>query len=108
MYFANFRTEPTEMVWTKVSQSWGLRVPQKVQTKLVQFLLSGICILVYSCTGCGTSKMYLCLEDNRSSFSRVSLKSETKHNSINSRSFLFAKDMIFRKQKFDIKELEDE
>ena len=63
MYFANFRTEPTEMVWTKVSQSWGLRVPQKVQTKLVQFLLSGICILVYSCTGCGTSKIFLCLEE---------------------------------------------
>ena len=35
-------------------------------------------ILVYSCTECGTSKIYLCLEDARSSFSRVGLKSETK------------------------------
>ena len=54
--------------------------------------------------------MYLYLEDNRSSFSRVSLKSETKmrvHNSINSRSLLFAKNIIFWKQRFDIKQLED-
>ena len=29
-------------------------------------------------------------------------------NSINSRSLLFAKDMIFGKQKLDIKQLEDE
>ena len=55
-----------------------LQVPPKVRTVLVRYLLSGIRILVYSCTGCGTSKIYLCLEDNRSSFSRVSLKSETK------------------------------
>ena len=54
------------------------RVSQKVLTVLVLYLLSGSCILVYSCTGCGTSKIYLCLEDNRSSFSRVSLTSETK------------------------------
>ena len=52
------------------------RVPQKIWTVLVWYLLSGIRILVYSSTGCG--KIYLCLEDNRSSFSRVSLKSETK------------------------------
>ena len=30
------------------------------------------------------------------------------HNSINSCSLLFAKDMIFEKQKFDVKRLEDE
>ena len=29
-------------------------------------------------TGCSPSKIYLCLEDNSLSFSRVSLKSETK------------------------------
>ena len=29
-------------------------------------------------TGCGISKIYLCLEDNRSSFSCVSLNYETK------------------------------
>ena len=55
-----------------------LRLPQKARTVLVRYLLSGIRILVYSCTGCGMSKIYLCLEDNRSSFSQVSLKSETK------------------------------
>ena len=55
-----------------------LRVPQKVQTMLVWYLLSGIQVLVYSCTGCGTSKIYLCHKDKRSSFTRVSLKSETK------------------------------
>ena len=38
----------------------------------------GIGIIVYSCTGYGTSKIYLCLEDNGSSFSQVSLKSKTK------------------------------
>ena len=30
------------------------------------------------------------------------------HNSISSRSLLFAKDMIFWKQKFDVQQLEDE
>ena len=55
-----------------------LEVPQKVRTVLVWYLLLEIHILVYSFTGCGTSKIYRCLEDNRSSFSRVSLKSETK------------------------------
>ena len=55
-----------------------LPVPQKVRTMLVQYILSGIRILVHSCTGCGTSTIYLCLKDNRSTFSRVSLKSETK------------------------------
>ena len=53
-----------------------LRVHQKLWTLLVGYLLSGIRILVYSCTGCGNSKVYLCLKDNRSSFSWVSLKSE--------------------------------
>ena len=40
---------------------------QNIQTMLVWYLLSGICISVYSCTGCSTSKIYLCLGDNRSS-----------------------------------------
>ena len=71
---------PNPPKWSKPSylKAEVLRVPQKVRTVLVWYLLLGICILVYSCTGCGTSKIYLCLEDNRSSFSRVSLKSETK------------------------------
>ena len=51
-------------------------VPQKVRTVLVWYLLFGIPIIVYLHTGCDTSKIYLCLEDNRSSFSWVSLKSE--------------------------------
>ena len=55
-----------------------LQVPQKVRTMLILHLFWGIHILVYSCTGRGTSKIYLCLEDNKSLFSRVSLKSETK------------------------------
>ena len=62
----------------QMPQSWVIRVSQKIRTMLVLYLLSGICILVYSCRGCGTSKIYLCLEDNRSSFSRVILKSKTK------------------------------
>ena len=53
-------------------------VTQKVQTVLVRYLLLGIRMLVYSCRGCRTSKIYLCLEDSRSSFSWVSLKSKTK------------------------------
>ena len=59
-------------------QSWGTPSTSKSATVLVWHLLLGIRILVYSCTGCSTSKIYLGLEDNRSSFSRVSLKSETK------------------------------
>ena len=54
-----------------------LQVPQKVRTVLILHLFRGIHILVYSCTGRGTSKIYLCLEDNRLLCSRVSLKSET-------------------------------
>ena len=46
----------------------ALQVPQKVWTMLVWYYLLGIRILVYSCTGHGTSKIYLCLGDNRSSF----------------------------------------
>ena len=38
----------------------------------------------------------------------MSLKSETKEASSNSRSLLFAKDMILEKQKFDLKEVEGE
>ena len=55
---------------------------QKVRTMFVRYLLLEIHILVYSCTGCGTSKPYLYLEDDRSSFSRVSLKPQTKRASI--------------------------
>ena len=54
------------------------RLPQMLQTVLVRYLLPEICILLFSYTGCSTSKIYLCLEDNRLSFSQVGLKSETK------------------------------
>ena len=54
------------------------QVPQQVRAVLIRYILSGIRIIVYSHTGCGTSKIYLCLVDNRSSIFRVSLKSETK------------------------------
>ena len=60
------------------SKAEALKVPQKVRAMLVLYFLSGIRILVCSRTGCVTSKTYLCLEDNRSSFSRVSLKFQTK------------------------------
>ena len=50
---------------------------KKKRTVLVWYFLSGIRILVCSCTGCGTSNIYLCVEDNRS-FTRVSSKFETK------------------------------
>ena len=55
-----------------------LQAPEKVRTVLVSYLMLGIRILVYSCTECGTSKIYFCLKDERSSFSGMSLKSETK------------------------------
>ena len=55
----------------------ALQVLQKVRAVLIRYLLQGIHILVYPCTEWGTSKIYLCLEDNRSSFFRVRLKSET-------------------------------
>ena len=66
--------------WSKLSylKAEAFQVPQKLWTELVWYLLLGIRTSVYSCTVCGTSKIYLCLEDNRSSLSRVSLKSETK------------------------------
>ena len=54
-----------------------LQVPQEVRTMLVWYLLSGIRILVYSCTDCSTSKFYISLKENKSSFSLVSLKSKT-------------------------------
>ena len=59
-------------------QRGTLRVPQKIQTVLVWYLLLRIRILVYSRTVCGTSKMYLCLKDNRSLFFGISLKCKTK------------------------------
>ena len=62
----------------QVPKAEVLRVPQKVQNMLVWYLLSGIHVLVYSCTGCGNSKIHLSHKDKRSSFSRVSLKSENK------------------------------
>ena len=77
-----FRQFSYRTYWNGLNQ-----VPQKIWTVLVWYLLSGIRILVYSSTGCG--KIYLCLEDKRSSFSRVSLKSETKeaHPSLHKRPF---------------------
>ena len=66
------------MVETEYLKAEVLWVPQKVRTVLARYLLPVIRILVYSCIGFSTSKVYLCLEDNRSSFSQVSLKSKTK------------------------------
>ena len=62
------------MVQTKYLKTKLLRVSQKVRTLLFRYLLPGIHILVYLCTECGTSKIYLCLKDNKSSFFRVSLR----------------------------------
>ena len=77
----------------------ALQVPQEVRTVLVRYLLLGIRILVYSCTGCGSSKIYLCLKGNRSSFSWVGLIFRNwGHTSMNSHSLLVAKDLIFGKQ----------
>ena len=69
---------------------------------LVLYLLLKTCILIYLCKGCSTSKMYLYLEDNSSSFSLVSLKSK-EHTSISSCSLLLANGMFFGKQKFNVK-----
>ena len=71
-YFANFRTEPTEMVWTEVPQNWCVSTNNSKSTNRENPHFS---VLMHRVR---TSKIYLCLEDNRSSFSRVSLKSETK------------------------------
>ena len=94
-------------IWSKPRylKAEALQVPQKVHAVLVYYLLSGIHILVYSCTGCGTSKIYLHLENNRLSFSRFSLKSETKGLLWTRFSLLVAKDMVFEKQKLDVKQL---
>ena len=84
LYIANFHAVPTEMVQIEYIKAEALQVHQIVRTLLVW----------YSCTGCTTSKIYLCLEDNRSSFSGVS-------------SLLFVKDEIFGKQKLDVKQVQD-
>ena len=55
-----------------------------------------IFILVSFITRCGTSKIYLCLGDNSSSFSRVRLKLRTRVN--NSRSLLSAEDRFYQKK----------
>ena len=56
---------PDQLKWSKTEylKAEVLRVSQKVQTMLVRNLLLGIRSLVYSCTECGTSKIYLCLEE---------------------------------------------
>ena len=61
---------PNLLKWSKPRylKAEVLRVLQKVRNVLVRYLLSGICILGYSCTGCNTSKIYLCREDNSSQF----------------------------------------
>ena len=77
-----------------------LQVPQKIQTVLVWYLLLRIRILVYSWTGCGISKMYLCLKDNRSLFFGVSLKFKTKDARPQT-----AVSFFLGKQKLDVKQL---
>ena len=64
--------------WSKIRylKAEALQMLQKIQT--VQYLLLVIHILVSFITRCGTSKIYSCLEDNISSFSRVHLKPENK------------------------------
>ena len=74
LVFCEFRTELTEMVETDCFKAEVFQVSQKVRTVLVRYLLSGIGIFIYPCTRYSTSKIYLCLEDNRSSFSRLSLQ----------------------------------
>ena len=69
-----------QLKWSKPRylKAVKLQLPQKVRTVLVWYLLLVTRILVYSSEVCGTSKIYLCLKDNRSSFSLVSLQPETK------------------------------
>ena len=56
--YRTYRNGPNEVLSAEL-----LQVSQKVRTVLVRYLLLGIRILVYSCTGCRTSKMDLCLEE---------------------------------------------
>ena len=87
-----------------ISKLKVLRASQKVQTVLVRYLLLGICILVHSCTGSGTWKT-----GHHFPGWVYNPKLRTRyHKSINSHFLLFAKDMIFGKQKFEVKQPEDE
>ena len=56
--YRTYRNGPNQVLNAEV-----LQVSQKVRTVLVRYLLLGIRILVYSCTGCDTSKIYLFLEE---------------------------------------------
>ena len=79
MCSAKFCVVPTEMIWTEVLQSRGTPSTSRSIKCVILIPFGGnLHFFVCSCTGCGTSKIYLCLEDNRSSFSQVSLRSDTK------------------------------
>ena len=86
-----------------------LQLPQKVRAVLVKYLLQAICILAYLCTDCGTQKIYLCVKDNRLSFSRVSLKSRTTDARVHKQRFSSACEMyVFRKTKIRRQTVKDE
>ena len=59
LVFLKFSYRTYQIGLNRVPKAEVLRVPQKVRTKLVQYFLSENHNLVYSCTGCGASKIYL-------------------------------------------------
>ena len=104
MFFVDFCAVPTEMVYTHFLKAEYFK---KYEPCLSDTFV-GIRIIVYSCTGCGTSKMNLRLEGNRSSFSRVSLKSENTDASPQTAVFFQRAKYVFPKTKIWRQTVEDE
>ena len=95
------------MVYTEIPQSWDTPGTPKSTNRVSLIPFAGnphFSILVHRVW---YFKIDLCIKNIMSSFSRGSLQSKTKdaHTSINRSSFLLAKDIFLRKQKFDFKQV---
>ena len=106
MFSANFRSWPTKMVYTEVPQGWGTSSTTK-STNLVSLIPfvgnRHYSILVHRVR---YYKIYLCLKDNSSSFSRGSgifpkLRTRVHKQRFSSTSERY----VFRKTKFYVKQL---
>ena len=82
-----------------------LRYLESSETVLVWYLLLGIHTIVYSCTECGKSRIYLGFEDNRSSFFWENLKSKNTDAHPQTVVLFCLRNMFLRKQKLDVKQL---
>ena len=95
------------MVYTEIAQSWDTPSTPKCTNRVSLIPFVGnphFSILVHRVW---YLKIDLCIKNIMSSFSRGSLRSKTKdaRASITSCSFLLAKDIFLRNQKFDFKQL---